>query len=317
MITQTSYQVTRVAMGMAFQEYTPDPALFVADRIFPDCPTPVQAGYFPIIDADNWNSLNDVDLNAAGDYPMIDMEAKDGNFSCVERGLMSLLTQKQAAFYAKDFDAAMAKTKILLHRMSVAREARAQALIQDTSTFTGTPLYTDNSGTPWSTVGTDIIGQVEAARLLFLQNTGMLPNALVIPYAVIPWLRANTGLRSQITYAATITRADFLNALAGILGVDQILMPAAVKNTANKGLTLSNSQIWSRMYVSLLRIGTGDLVEPCIGKTFRWVPESPSDLTMEMWWDEDKRGTKFRARNAIQEKIMSPLFGHLMKISSS
>jgi hypothetical protein len=54
---------------------------------------------------------------------------------------------------------------------------------------------------------------------------------------------------------------------------------------------------------------------PCVARTALWVPESPTDLLVETYREEQVRGEVIRARHDLFEKVRDAAQGHLMKVA--
>jgi hypothetical protein len=314
-----TYATPRPDLGAAYQEYmdSPDMAQFIADAVCPIVESAVQAGNFSRITRESALASASAERAPGAGYSRIEIGAEDDSFSTKEYGLEAVVDDRQRRLYQSDFDHEAATLRQVIRRLKTQREIRVAALIQNTTTWSGSALYTDNSGTPWSTVTTDVIGQILAAKEKVRAGTGMPPNSLVLSEANLQNLLKNDGIRNRFPGAELITEAMIRGALASIFGLQKLIVGGAVKNTADEGQTASLSDIWSQTYVMVCRtaMDRDPIDEPCVARTALWVPESPTDLLVETYREEQVRGEVLRARHDLFEKVRDAAQGHLMKVA--
>jgi len=102
--------------------------------------------------------------------------------------------------------------------------------------------------------------------------------------------------------------------VARVLDLDRLIIGGGAKNTANKGLAASISQIWSDEYAMLAVVANdADIRTPCIGRTFHFSADG-SDPTgfLETYRDETVRSDIARCRHDVDEVVLYPEAGHLL-----
>jgi L-rhamnose isomerase len=95
-----------------------------------------------------------------------------------------------------------------------------------------------------------------------------------------------------------------------------MIVPKSVRNSAKDGQPFVGADIWDKHYIMVARIAEdGDSLQtPCLGRTFLWVPDSPTDVTVEMYREEQSRGDVVRARHNVHENLFDFQFGCLSKV---
>ncbi len=313
-----TYATPRLDLGVAFQEHAMDIADFVGLKVFPIFRTMKRDGTFSAITRETLLQDAETRRAARATYNRINMGAKDKSYACEEYGVEQVVDDSERAFYASDFDAESAAMMISARVLQLQHEERVAALIQDTAVFTGAAYFTDYSASPWSTVSTDIPSQIIDAAEKVRQNCGMQANALILSAAQVPNLLKNTKIQAQFPGAPLITLKMIEQALPSIFGLERLIVGKARKNTAKEGQTFSGADVWTDVHV-MVGVVCDDgapLSEPCLGRTFLWTPDSPTDSVAEMYREEQSRGDVLRVRQNVDELLLDKNFGHLLDVKA-
>jgi len=308
----------RLELGVAAQEFIDSQDAFIGTKAFPIFNTKVPAAAYPAITRETVTRRDDAKRSTRGTYNRITIGAKDKTFKCEEHGLEGPLGDDQRKLYASDFDAELQITQATTRKVLIEQEARIATLAFDTATFTGAALYTNySSSAPWATAASDVIGSIRAVRGKIRQNCGMEANALICSKTNIDYLLGNTAIKAAIQYVSALTEQNLLNALAGVLGLQKILVGKAVYNSAKEGQSFSGAEIWSATYALLGIVPDNgqDLSLPAVGRTFLWTEDSPENATVESYRDDGARSDIFRVRQHTDEVLVDAYFGHLMKVA--
>ncbi|MFA5143971.1 MAG: major capsid protein [Candidatus Omnitrophota bacterium] len=314
---QGSRAVPRLELGEASLEYIEQQDEFIGTRVLPIFETKKKASIFPAITREVITREADTRRAPRGNYNRDGIQAKDRQYACEEFGLEGPLDDSERSLYATDFDAELTTVQIVTRRVLQGQERRIAAKIFNTTTFTGSALYTDYSAAPWDNISSKVIGQVRAAREKVRQNTGIDPQALICSKANIDRLLDNTDIKDAIKYVARLTEAEILNALADILGIKQILVGKGIYNSAKEGKVFASADIWNDDYAMLAVIDASQrLSSPSLGRTFLWTLDSPDNATVEQYRDDAARSDIFRVRQHVDEHIIDPYFAHLLKVDA-
>ena len=308
----------RLELGAAVMEFVEQEDEFIGTKALPIFGTRKQKAVFPAITRASITRNADTKRAARGDYNRDGFEAKDKEYSCVEYGLEGALDDTERALYQTEFNAELTTVKTITRRLQQAQEKRVANLLFNTSTFAGSSLYTNYDSTPWDDITTDVIAQVRAAKEKVRRNCGMMPNTLIMSTTNMDRLKANSAIIDRIKYTARPTDAEVTRALADLLGIKNILEGKAVHNTKLEGSSgFEGADIWSDDYAMVAVIADGqDLSLPGIGRTFLWQEDSPDNAVVEQYREEKKRCDVFRVRHYVDENIIDPYFGHLMKVDA-
>lgn len=314
-----SHATPRPDLGAAYEEFMDSPEVnrFVANEIAPVISTPVQAGNYSNITRETALQTADAKRASGGGYNRIAVGAEDKLFSTKEYGLEGVVDDRKRRLYQSDFDLELVTLRQTIRRLLIAREKRVAAMIFNTTTWTGSALYTDDSAAePWDDPATDIISDVVEDTEKVRGGTGMEPNALLVSKKQLKNICKNTGVLALFPGAPIVTPKMVRDNLFQIFELEKLIVPGMVENTADEGLAATISDIWSDDYAMVCRVANpGDPIDtPCVARTWLWTPETPTELLVESYREEQVRALILRARHDLEEKVIDAAQGHLRKI---
>ena len=318
-IEQTGTRTTpRMDLGQAVLEFILKRSEFIGLQALPLFKAQLKAAVFNAITRECLTKVPETKRATGANYNRLNFETTEKSFSCVEHGLEGPLDDGEKKLYANDFSAELVTVEQIIGLILLAQEYRIAQKLFNTTTFTGAALYTDNSGSPWDNIATDIIAQVRAAKEKVRQNCGLIPNTLIISETNLNRIKANTGIKDAIKYTTKLTDDELFAVLGALFGIKKVLVGKAIRNTANKGKTFSGADVWNDNYamVAVTADNPINLKEPSVGRTFLWVADSPANPVVESYREDAIRSDVFRVRHDIDEKIIDAYFGHLMKVDA-
>jgi len=319
MIQKSTHAIPRMDLAEAFHEYSPRRARFIADLILPIYPTVKQAATLSVVMRENL-TIPEVDHANGAVFNRVDLYMDDLDYSCKDKGLEGQVTDWDLERFATEFDAEVETSQSVKIKMMLAREKRVHDLIFNTTTWPAATaaLYTDNSAAPWDAAGSDIIGQVLAARELVRANTGIPANAMIIGEVTLINMLQNTAIIARFPGALIITEAMLRAQMGALMGIQDLIVGQAVYNSADEGQTFTGTDIWPDDYAMVAVLGEENLpmIEPQLGRTILWNPYTSDLEYVESYREEQTRSEVVRVGHALDEKIFDAYFGHLMKIDA-
>jgi len=216
--------------------------------------------------------------------------------------------------YARFFDAEVVAVERAIHKIRLAREIRVAAMVFNTGNITATGAVSvewDTSAT--CTPKADIKGAIDALRAA----RGVNANSVVMSYKVFGNVLMSTELKTYLQYTSPHlieTETAQKDMLAKYFGVDRVIVGKALQDTANKGLAASIADVWDDEYVLVARLATNarNLKEPCVGRTFLWTADSPQQLVVEQYREEQTRSNIYRVRHNLDEAFVYTGAGYLL-----
>lgn len=316
-----SVAIPKPWVAKALMEWTPDDQVYAADKVLPMSGVQVQDGTLPIVQREDMLRIENTELSPGATYGRVEFREKGLQFHCVKNGLEAQITDEDRALYKTAFDVELVKAKQVKTMLAMKRESRVAAAVFSASwTGGGATLYTDVTAAPWTTVGSDVFSQVEAAVQQVRLNCGMLPNALIMNTTNISRLTANTVIRARYPGAGIITRQMLTDTMAALFGIQTIIECGAVYSSAAEGQAFVGANVWSNQYCMVARVcRTADLSEPGLGRTIRWDAVQGGDSNIEVltYREEQTDSDVIKVRNYLDELILGTAYGHLLRVATS
>lgn len=251
----------------------------------------------------------------------ISLELDSLFFKTEEHAFKSFLDQQTRAYYDTLFDFEIARSKMLYGQLLREREARAAALVHNTTTF---PL----SGTTGLSVTNEWddaanatpVDDVQVGMEAIYAKTGMRPNRFQCHWQTLLDLSRTNQVVERFKYTSIVLNAgrpkredieQLSRALAPVIGVEEIVVPMAPQNTADEGQTFSGGDIWSQEYAFLYYANESRAPEtPNLGRTF-YFPGNGGLLTARSWQEDDPPGDYVAVQDDTDERIVDSAFGFL------
>ncbi len=291
---------------------------YIASQVFPVIDVMSQAGNFGKIPIEQLLQARDTKRAPGSGYARGNFTFSPATYATEEHGAEESVDDRESKMYRDYFDAEQISTMRAFSSVLRNAEQRVADAVFNTSTWTGSSLTTAITN-EWDDVTNAVpLTDVEAAVQKIYDNSGLWANALVINRKVFRNLRNCDQIIERINAsgAGSPSKASDVTVqmLAQVFDLDHIIVAGTSKNGAKEGAAASVGQIWSGEYAMVCKIATsGDMREPCIGRTFHWTEDGSSiGGTVESYRDETVRGTVIRVRHDVDEIVLYPEAGHLL-----
>lgn len=241
---------------------------FVADRVFPTVNVSKQSDKYAVYD--RGDLLRDEMQPRA---PATESAGAEFNISQDTYFCDKFALHKDIA----DEDRVNADSPISLER-DTANFLTHKALIHRENKFANTYFTTGVWGsdvtpaTLWSDGASDPIEDIRAEILNMHLATGYSPNKLLLGAEVFNVLIDHPDIVDRVKYGTKDSLATVgVPELAALLGLEEVLVLKAVRNSANKGQTEATDAIFGKKNALLLHAPrTAGLYTPTAGYTFEW-----------------------------------------------
>jgi hypothetical protein len=302
--------IQRRELNELAQEYALEKSrtMFSGLEIMPIYETMLQSGNYPSIPIEEMLKPRDTRRSAKGAYNRGDWAFEQPNFSTKENGWEEVVDDAEARNYASYFDAEAQSTRICMDVLLRAQEVRIAA-VQAAQTAHAVSVK-------WSTAATATPQKdIETGQKTIMNATGMLPDTLQITWQTFKNCLRTDRVTDALKYTSPVEGKGFeaqKAALATFFGVPRIVVTNAIKNGSKEGATFSASNIWNDAYGLLCITGSGDLSEPIWGRTMLWTGDSPDNVVVESYREENVRGEIIRCRQNTQELVVNASAGYLL-----
>ena len=283
---------------------------FIGPQVAPVFSVPEAEGTYPVLCREQFLKADDVNRAEDGHYNVVDGHVGSQSFTCEDYGLESLLDDRKRRRYASFFDMEVGTQKLLIHKILLAQERRIAALAMDTTgTYSAVTV-----GTSWSNASATILSDVATGVDAIGGRTGMPPEmiSLILTRSDFRYVCRNTEILAQVSSTYGLDsgiRPGYLQAaqIAHVLGIKQVLVGSGQYDTKGEAVTASLSAIWPSGYAQLAVLAEpGDPLEsPSAWRTMRWTDDAPTDVVVERYRDDARRGDVLRVRQDTDEVATS------------
>lgn len=310
----------RLDIAGLLKEFDPSEEMLIGTKILPIVPSKTKDGEYQALTRETiLGASNDRLAMAKGSaYDRKGATLTPVTYNCKKYGQEFLIPIEDSAEYSDQANIVSELAEINYTQLLKDHEKRVAAKTFDTSVWTGASLFTNNSSNAWSTIGTNILAQVEAAIAKVRTGTGMKPKFLILSYAQVTNLRNNTAIKAAVQYTAggLLPEAALIEMLSSYFGL-QMLIGDGIKNTAKEGQPVSATDIWSNRYAMVAVLPEeGSLVKPGIGRTFLWEQPGANPVYADSYYEDQTESDVIRVKHYTDEKIIDAAFGHLMQIET-
>jgi len=276
---------------------------FIADQVFPLVTVDKQSDKYYVWDKGSWLT-NQVEKRTPGDtYPEGRMKLSDDEYFCDIYHLGYAIPWEKK----KNADAAInlerSGTTWLANQFALNREIQLAADIFTTSVWDTDPTV-GTDFTAWDDYdNSDPPDDIDTYRDTVLQNTGVLPNTLVIGKQVLSKLKRHPLLLDMYKYTGRgiLTEAQ----VAEALDVERLIVGSAVQRTSNEGAsTAVQAFVWGKHALLMYVPPAPALEEPAAGYTFVWDLEGSGFTTAIIPTVQEDRDRDFlKGKHAFDYKV--------------
>ena len=206
-------------------------------------------------------------------------EVDAGSYSCIARSLMGLVSNSEIANADDPQKPFEHRLKVIWNKLLLAREIRVADLLTTAANF----AFDANASNWNSDAGTPLSDVLTATQTMVPSMTGENKIIGVCGLEMGNALRKHPDLRGP----GSESRTEGLARIADTMGLDEIFVSSAIKNTAAEGQTVTTERVWGTDTFAILSVPRGDVSSEVglFGATFRWGGEPRVTR-----WDEPALG---------------------------
>ncbi len=310
----SSYYVSRPLANFAVGYQN---AEFIAEQVFPVAPVDDPQGFYWAYGKEVFTAEDDYVADRAR-ANAVDHEFTRLTYATRPYALTHDVSWKErdaANRTGRPIDPYRRATRVVTGKLALGRELAVANLIRSTTNITqnttlaGTTQWSDYSGT------SDPLTNFATATNAIRGSTGTASGlTAIIPWPVWDKLRFHPKVIDKVSISNTrIVTQDLFREL---IGVDRVLVPQALYNTANPGQTPNLVDVWGKDVI-LARVGAGPNLdeEVNLGRIFRLRWDSVGGLAAEArrWTEEDRRTDVVEVAFEEDRKLVAPEAAYLIK----
>lgn len=295
-----------------------DQSKFVADKVFPTVPVTKQSDLYAIYDK-GYFFADEMKPRPLGGRPgQTGYKVSNDRYLCEEWALEHKVDDRVRANADQPLDPDRAAMRLLTTQAMIRRDRLW------VSNYFGTGIWgTDETGVTASPTGdefiqvdqagSDPVSLIDEKRDDVASATGYEPNVLVLGRDAFRATKNHPDVLDRVKYTQRgIVTAELL---AELFGVDRVLVPGGVVNTANEGQADAIDFIVGRKDALLVYAAPSPSIdEPSGGYTFAWtglIPGATNALggVIERGREELAHSDVFQCRMAFDTKKVAPELG--------
>jgi hypothetical protein len=293
--------IYRPDLGAAVMEFTEGPQLgYIGLEVMPIFRTAEQAATYPVIPKEALLKIHNTDRAPRAMYNRGDWEYERGTFNTGEQGWEEPLDDVERKLFDQEAEGEadrVATARAWNHIMRGQEKRIADAMFNETN-FTANAV--SNEWDKYSAASADPVGDVKDGIASFILQCGMMPDTLLITFDSYNDISRCLKVQDLLKYTQPGIDLNNLTSpqLARLFGISRVLVAGAVYDSAGVGQDASIATIWDHEYAALIKTASGqDIAEPCVGRTFLWTEDSPTNPIVESYREENRRSDIFRVRH--------------------
>lgn len=284
------------------------PEGFIADQLLPITNVSKRSDtYYKFYHGLNSRYTDGLDRRAPGtEARKVGYQVSSDTYYCENYALGAEMPVEDMVNADAELDWYQSNVNHVADRLMTAYEARVATLCANSANTT----QVSTVATAWSissaNIFNDLVSHIETFRL----RTGLKPNTLIMPYQVAAKIRSNVQVRDLLfgDRGGLVTPEN----LASLFGLDKVVMPSALYNTATDEATLagswSYSDIWGTdVWLARVNLLAGKETDTWIN-AFRWTsPMFNTPFAVQRYgFDEKRKVQGFEISYYQDEKVVSP-----------
>jgi hypothetical protein len=281
------------------------PQMFIADQVFPRIGglTKPSGQYYKFL-KERFGPIPETYRAPGTRAREVDWQTELETFITNQRALIGKVTDEDREAQDAPIQLEQTTAENTTELLMLDREIRVRDKLVDTAEYPAAHVNTLVGTDQWSDPDDSTpVADVQAAKTQ-LRSIGIVPNTMVIASDVYDALFLNDDVQGRIS--ANSDRILTLDLLRRLFGVENILVPASVYNTANAGQDANLIDLWTDFvwlgYVAP-RLGLRIMT---FGVTFEYRARQ-----VRRWREEDKRTDFLEVWEQVGEEIVSNEAGYL------
>lgn len=212
---------------------------FVAGKLFPTVYVEKETGTYFVRDKENLRAPADARRGEYSRANRVTNQLTPATFTLEEKSLEHWIPERVMKMYSDPFDPKKNGVSLITDKLLLDKEIDLRNTL---STGAGTSL---DASAAWTTISTDIEGQVRTARTVIQKATGKKANTIVLSKDSYDALLKNTAFRESVKYVDTTFEGVLRSKLAEWFDVTTVIIADAINNTSKEGQADSLDYIWT------------------------------------------------------------------------
>lgn len=277
----------------------------IADEVMPPISVTQEDGQYAIFGNEAFN-IPDAHRRPKKRYKEIDWTLSKASYHAEEYGLEMRVDDRERRAAPSNVGIDQITTETLTENLLNNREKRVADLVRNPANITQnvTLAGADRWDDP---TGGDPIGDIDAGHAI-IHASGYSANTVIMGWDVWHALRRNPQIRAELLDGEQLTE----DRLAGLFGVERIIVGSSMYNSANLGQAGVMNDMWGTD-VLLAYINS----RPADGRPSFGYQLRVDDMATFRWRDVPVNCDVFRVREIQAEKLVAPKLAYLIKTATA
>jgi hypothetical protein len=283
---------------------------FIADEIAPVVPVGKKSDYYFIHGKEKFDVVA-TKRAPQGNYARVQHAYSNTTYMCDEYGLEHAVFDDAVANADPAINPMQGAASLIMDLLLLRKEV--DLCTEITSTTPPTENNAVAAADRWNQDDSDPLGQIEDDKKAIKNSAGFKPNRLLLGNAVFNALVRHPQMLGMISGGSTIAAPAIITAefLARAFGVDKIIVPDSIKNSAKQGQTATLTDVWGKIALLFYYPGNSvGLETPAYALQFQWTGDGGGMVT-ERYREEQKRAEILRTRFYNDQKVTGAAFAAL------
>jgi len=309
----TSTTLETPVLNQFFNEYVEAASQRLAGlQVLPLVNVPDRAGTLMVMKREAALKI-DLDGSRApgGTYNRVEWDFAQKTYSTDEFGFEWPIDAAEEAQYSKYMEIRRNTTKLAIDHLLRLQEHRIIAEVFNATTFSGYTADVDSN--EWNDP-TNAAPKANAETVIaaMLANCGMKPTHVIMPETVFRNVMQCDEIVDVLKYTTPNlympweTQRQMLSTYLGV----EVIIGGSYYDAALEGSAASLSAMWGTEY-ALWFVKSDGFGMPGIGWTVNWSDDSPANVNVEEYIENQTRGSVIRVRHHTQSNVFSAEYGYL------
>lgn len=289
------------------------PEGYIAERVLTSAESKFDSGKIAGYTKDHLRIVNTV-TGSRGKYPRVEVSTEvTTSYQLEKHGLSHVLVEEDFNNALSPFEPRKDTTEDLTTMLWTGKEKALADVLGATASFPSTNRVTLSGTDQYNDAdNSDPLGDFSAARAAIWANSGQLPNKVIIPWQVWNVLKFHPQILNKLGFKYDRPGGLTLSEVAGVMEVDEVLVPKAVYNSAKEGQTAVLAPIWGKVIVFLYAPAKGSLKMNTFGFRIQQAGASPRRVFRNAK-DEPPNSELIQVDDKYDQLIMDNTMGYLIK----
>lgn len=269
---------------------------YIAGQLFPTVTVDKETGLYFVRDKENLRAPADARRGEFSRSNRVTNLLSQATYTLEEKSLETPISERVMKNYSNPFDPKKNATMLVADKLMLDKEKDLYTSIL--AVASGANTIDASNG--WSTISTDIVGQIRTGRNYIQTSTGKKANTCVISKLSLDSLLKNTAFLDSIKYTQVVNEQALRTAIAAYFDVQNVLIADSIENTAKEGQTDVTAYVWSDVCILAYVNPTPSIEQTSAGYHI----QLRDAAYVDEWYEQEIKTTFVRANDFYDNKIV-------------